>query len=76
LVSAIGPFRQNISSPLAQNGFGEALKTFTTSYPQANLTTANSVIETTIASIDRNFYMPLTLTNMLIDIQHYLKGKA
>ena len=69
-------FRQNISSPLAQNGFGEALKTFTTSYPQANLTTANSVIETTIASINRNFYMPLTLTNMLIDIQHYLKGKA
>ena len=68
--------RQNIDAPLAQNGLAEALKLFTTSYPQADLTAVNSVIESTIGSMDRNFYMPLTLTNMLVDIKHYLKGKA
>jgi hypothetical protein len=68
--------RQNIDAPLAQNGFAEALKLFSTSYPHANLTAVNSVIETTIESVNRNFYMPLTLTNMLLDIQRYLKGKA
>lgn len=67
--------RQNIHSTMAQNGFAESFQSFTNSYPHADLSAVNSEIETAIESINRNFYMPLTLTNMLVEIQYHLKGK-
>lgn len=68
--------RQNISAPIVENGFAEGLQLFTTSYPHADLTAVNAVIERTIGSVHRNFYMPLTVTNMLVEIQQCLKRKA
>ncbi len=66
--------RCELNSPLLQNGFADALNLFTNSYPNANLKEINLVIEDTISSVNRNFYIPLTLTNMLISIQKYLNG--
>jgi len=68
--------RRNIAGPLAENGFAEGLQLFTTSYPSADLTAVNGVIETTMGSVQKNYYMPLALTNMLVDIQHYLQDKT
>ncbi len=66
--------KQNLHAPLLQNGFTESVSSFSVSFPKADYAAINSSIEDTINSIDKNFYMPLKLTNMLIDIQHHLQG--
>lgn len=66
--------RTELNSPLAQNGFADSLNSFSNSYPNADLKEINAIIEETINSVNRNFYMPLTLTNMLISIRKHLSG--
>lgn len=66
--------KQNLTAPLAQNGFADSITSFSTLFPGADFSAINSAIEDAINSINKNFYMPLKLTNMLIDIQHHLQG--
>ena len=66
--------RTELNSPLAQNGFADSLNSFSNSYPNADLKEINAIIEETINSVNKNFYMPLTLTNMLISIRKHLSG--
>lgn len=67
--------KQNLQAPLVLHGFADSVSSFSNSFPKADYAAINSSIEDTINSIDKNFYMPLKLTNMLIDIQHHLQGK-
>tara|TARA_B100000929_G_scaffold77892_1_gene60783 strand:- start:2481 stop:3626 length:1146 start_codon:yes stop_codon:yes gene_type:complete len=53
----------------------QSLCKFNEKYPNANLIEINKLLEDSIESLSRNFYTPLTLTNLLISIQTLLKGK-
>jgi len=53
----------------------KSLCKFNERYPNANLIEINKLLEDSIESLSRNFYTPLTLTNLLISIQTLLKGK-
>jgi len=53
----------------------ESIIEFNRAYPNANLFEINKVLEETTESLSRNYYTPLTLTNLLISIQRLLKGK-
>ena len=52
-----------------------SLEKFNSAYPNADLAGINQILEETTESLVRNFYTPLTLTNLLISIQTLLKGK-
>lgn len=52
-----------------------SLEKFNLAYPNADLAGINQILEETTESLVRNFYTPLTLTNLLISIQTLLKGK-
>ena len=52
-----------------------SLEKFNLAYPSADLAGINHILEETTESLVRNFYTPLTLTNLLISIQTLLKGK-
>jgi len=66
--------KQKLPAPIFQNGFADSITSFSNLFPKAEFSAINSSIEDAINSIDKNFYMPLKLTNMLIDIQHHLQG--
>ncbi len=65
---------QNLKAPLLENGFSDTADSFTESFPHADFSGMNSMIENTILSVEKNAYMPLKVTNMLIEIQHRLQG--
>jgi len=48
---------------------------FNKTYPLADLTAVNGLLEAALDSLNRNLYTPLTLTNLLISIQDCLQGK-
>jgi len=66
--------KQNLKGSILDDSFTDSLLSFSNSFPKADYAAINSSIEETINSINKNFYMPLKLTNMLVDIQHYLQG--
>ena len=47
---------------------------FNESFPRADLTAISFCLEDTLEAIPQNLYMPLILTNLLLDIQKYLHG--
>lgn len=49
------------------------MQIFNQKYPSADLHKINILLENTIDAVDRNLYMSLTLTNLLINVQKYLK---
>ena len=53
----------------------EPLTAFNSTFPNADLAGINQILEETIESLIRNYYTPLTLTNLLISMQRLLKGK-
>ncbi len=67
--------KNELPAELARNGMAAQLETFMHSFPDANLAQANIVIEETIDAIEKNVYMPLSVTNMLIQIQQHLHGE-
>jgi len=48
---------------------------FNEKYPNANLVEINRLLEDLVESLSKNFYTPLTLTNLLISVQTLLRGK-
>lgn len=64
-----------ISENIFFQGMTLTLEDFNQTYPKANLSDINMLLENTIESLVRNLYVPLTLTNLLIAIQELLKGK-
>ncbi len=52
-----------------------SLEKFNHTYPKADLSEINTVLEETAESLVRNLYTPLTLTNLLITVQELLKDK-
>jgi hypothetical protein len=52
-----------------------SLEKFNHTYPKADLSEINKVLEETAESLVRNLYTPLTLTNLLITVQELLKDK-
>ena len=53
----------------------EPLVDFNSAFPNADLAGINQILEETLQSLIRNYYTPLTLTNLLISMQRLLKGK-
>ena len=51
------------------------LEDFNSAFPNADLAGINQILEETLQSLIRNYYTPLTLTNLLISMQRLLKGK-
>jgi len=49
------------------------MQKFNQKYPSADLHTINILLEDAIYAVGRNLYMSLTITNLLINIQRYLK---
>ena len=49
------------------------MQKFNQKYPSADLHKINILLEDTIYAVGRNLYMSLTITNLLINIQRYLK---
>lgn len=47
---------------------------FNRSYPTADLQKINLSLERVLTAPDRNLYMPLVLTNLLLDVQDHLSG--
>ena len=54
----------------------KSLCEFNDKYPNANLCEINRLLEDSVESLSRNFYTPLTLTNLLISVQTLLRGKV
>ena len=54
----------------------KSLCEFNEKYPNANLCEINRLLEDSVESLSRNFYTPLTLTNLLISVQTLLRGKV
>ena len=48
---------------------------FNERYPNANLVEINRLLEDSVESLSKNFYTPLTLTNLVISVQTLLRGK-
>ena len=51
------------------------VKDFESAFPNADLAGINQILEETLQALIRNYYTPLTLTNLLISMQRLLKGK-
>jgi len=49
------------------------MQKFNQKYPSADLHKINILLEDSIYAVGRNLYMSLTITNLLINIQRYLK---
>ena len=54
----------------------ESIQKFNDAFPHADLAGINIILEETAESLVRNFYIPLTLINLLISVQELLKGKT
>ena len=56
------------------NGMSADLREFNVNFPNADYHTINNIIEETIIAPQKNFYMPLILTNFLIGIHQSLSN--
>jgi len=64
--------RVGINNSDGINGMSTDLREFNANFPNADFDKINNIIEETIIAPRKNLYMPLILTNFLIDIQRSL----
>ena len=65
--------RIGVSDELHQPELMDVMQKFNQQYPNADLQKINILLEDALEAIGRNLYMSLILTNLLINIQQYLK---
>ena len=65
--------RKGVDVGLKETSIQSDLMSFNESFPHADLMAVSLCLEDTLVSIPQNLYMPLILTNLLLDIQKYLR---
>ena len=66
--------RKNMPDPLHKTELKPGLDTFVIDYPHADLFVIALCLEETSNTMTQNFYMPLILMNLLLDIQNILQS--
>jgi DNA polymerase-3 subunit delta' len=66
--------RRGLPDELHQDGFREEMQTLNEHYPRADFVKINTILEEGMEALAQNRYLPLTLINLLISIQHGLCG--
>ena len=67
-------FRKDIPDLLHETELKYGMETFLNTYPDADLLAINLLFDEVSNSIKKNYYMPLALINLLLDIQNILQS--
>ena len=70
---SLNRLKNNINDPLHDTILMHGMKRFLSSYPLADLFSIVSDLEDVVRAISMNLYMPLVLTNLLLETQKNLK---
>ena len=70
---SVNRLKNNLNDPLHDTSLLHGMKRFLNSYPFADLLSIVSDLEDVVRAISMNLYMPLVLTNLLIETQKNLK---
>ena len=65
--------RKGVNTGLKDTSIESDMVSFNESFPHADLLTISLRLEDSLNAILQNLYMPLILTNLLLDIQGYLR---
>jgi len=70
---SVNRFKNNLNDSLHDTSLAMGMKKFISTYPSADLLSIVSDLEDAVRAISMNLYMPLVLTNLLIETQKNLK---
>ena len=70
---SVNRLKNNLNDPLHDTSLIDGMKRFLNSYPFADLLSIVSDLEDVVRAISMNLYMPLVLTNLLIETKKNLK---
>ena len=70
---SVNRLKNNLNDPLHDTSLLHGMKRFLNSYPFADLLSIVSDLEDVVRAISMNLYMPLVLTNLLLETQKNLK---
>jgi DNA polymerase-3 subunit delta' len=67
-------YRSSVKSQNILSNFSKDIYQFNQSFPNADLKGIHISLDKIVQAPDRNFYMPLVITTMLLDVRKYLAG--